>query len=239
MPRTTRVVREASAAGEPAGQESRSVVAAAVGGNQRCGRSGGHARQHRELRLLPGDGRRGWRCPGRPRGREPVWRDWGQRPAGAGRCRRRAHGRRYRRRWGVAAAVTAAVAEGDPAHGRGVQQVRRVRHPHRAIRDRALHGQGRRRRARERAGNGMARQLRRGGAEQQAAAAGVAAVRVRARQPAHQCRWHGAFTVEPNVRGSRLVAHHRFAVRIRLWVTFQPTGGQRGRLGFYGLLVIN
>ncbi len=45
--------------------------------------------------------------------------------------------------------------------------------------------------------------------------------------------------VRPGARGSQLVDHHRYTVRIRLWVTFQPTGGPRNKHGFYGLLVIH
>ena len=45
------------------------------------------------------------------------------------------------------------------------------------------------------------------------------------------------FKVKPNQRGRRLVAHHRYKVRIRLWVTYQPTGGTQRKTGFYGLRI--
>jgi 6-phosphogluconolactonase (cycloisomerase 2 family) len=45
------------------------------------------------------------------------------------------------------------------------------------------------------------------------------------------------FKVKPNKRGRRLVAHHRYKVRIRLWVTYQPTGGSQRKIGFYGLRI--
>jgi hypothetical protein len=45
------------------------------------------------------------------------------------------------------------------------------------------------------------------------------------------------FKVKPNKQGRRLVAHHRYKVRIRLWVTYQPTGGTQRKIGFYGLRI--
>ncbi len=42
-------------------------------------------------------------------------------------------------------------------------------------------------------------------------------------------------TVRPNARGRRLMAHHRFPVRIRLWVTFAASGHGQGKKGFYGV----
>ncbi|MGO9901842.1 MAG: hypothetical protein ACLP0J_19660, partial [Solirubrobacteraceae bacterium] len=45
-------------------------------------------------------------------------------------------------------------------------------------------------------------------------------------------------TVKPNPRGLRLVAHHQGGtLRIRLWVTYQPTGGTPHTIGYYGLFV--
>jgi hypothetical protein len=45
-------------------------------------------------------------------------------------------------------------------------------------------------------------------------------------------------TVAPNQRGKRLLVHHHGgALRIRLWVTYQPTGGNPRSIGFYGRLV--
>jgi uncharacterized protein YggU (UPF0235/DUF167 family) len=45
-------------------------------------------------------------------------------------------------------------------------------------------------------------------------------------------------TVTPNARGRLLVADNEGgALRIRLWVTYQPTGGHPRSHGFYGLLV--
>jgi hypothetical protein len=45
------------------------------------------------------------------------------------------------------------------------------------------------------------------------------------------------FKVKPNKRGRRLVAHHRYKVTIRLWVTYEPTGGVQRKVGFYGLRI--
>jgi hypothetical protein len=39
----------------------------------------------------------------------------------------------------------------------------------------------------------------------------------------------------PNRRGRRLVAHHIYAVTLRLWVTYTPTGGTPLSIGLYGL----
>jgi hypothetical protein len=45
-------------------------------------------------------------------------------------------------------------------------------------------------------------------------------------------------TVTPNTRGQRLIAHHQGGpLMIRLWVTYQPTGGHPHSEDFYGLLV--
>ena len=41
--------------------------------------------------------------------------------------------------------------------------------------------------------------------------------------------------VTPNPRGRRLVAHPRYRVALRLWVSYTPTGGRPRSLGFYGL----
>ena len=41
--------------------------------------------------------------------------------------------------------------------------------------------------------------------------------------------------VKPNGRGRRLVAHHRYRVTLRLWVSYTPTGGRARSKGFYGL----
>jgi hypothetical protein len=46
-------------------------------------------------------------------------------------------------------------------------------------------------------------------------------------------------TVKPNDRGHHLVTHHQGgALRIRLWVTYQPTSGRPHTVGYYGLLII-
>jgi len=44
-----------------------------------------------------------------------------------------------------------------------------------------------------------------------------------------------AVSVYPNKRGRRLIAHHRFAVVIRLWVSYTPVNGNERRVGVYGL----
>lgn len=44
-------------------------------------------------------------------------------------------------------------------------------------------------------------------------------------------------TVWPNAEGRRLVAHHRYPVVIRLWITYTPTGGRPRSVGFYGLRI--
>ena len=41
--------------------------------------------------------------------------------------------------------------------------------------------------------------------------------------------------VSPNSRGNRLVAHHRYPVVLRLWITYTPEGGHSHTTGFYGL----
>jgi Bacterial Ig-like domain (group 3)/Glycine rich protein len=42
-------------------------------------------------------------------------------------------------------------------------------------------------------------------------------------------------SVAPNGRGRRLIAHHRYRVVIRLWVSYTPTGGIQRNLGRYGI----
>jgi hypothetical protein len=41
--------------------------------------------------------------------------------------------------------------------------------------------------------------------------------------------------VLPNARGRLLVRHHTYAVTLRLWVSYTPTGGTYRSIGFYGL----
>jgi hypothetical protein len=41
--------------------------------------------------------------------------------------------------------------------------------------------------------------------------------------------------VTPNARGRLLVAHHRYRVTLRLWVSYTPVGGHPGKIGYYGL----
>jgi hypothetical protein len=41
--------------------------------------------------------------------------------------------------------------------------------------------------------------------------------------------------VQPNARARRLLAHHRYPVVIRLWVSYAPTRGRQRDLGVYGL----
>jgi hypothetical protein len=41
--------------------------------------------------------------------------------------------------------------------------------------------------------------------------------------------------VKPNSRGRRLVAHHRYRVTLRLWISFTPTHGRQRDIGYYGL----
>jgi hypothetical protein len=43
------------------------------------------------------------------------------------------------------------------------------------------------------------------------------------------------FTVSPNARGLRLIAHHTYQVTLRLWVTYQPPDGHQRQVGFYDL----
>ena len=38
-----------------------------------------------------------------------------------------------------------------------------------------------------------------------------------------------------NAQGKRLVHHHRYAVTLRLWLTYTPTRGTQSSVGFYGL----
>jgi len=40
-----------------------------------------------------------------------------------------------------------------------------------------------------------------------------------------------------NAKGRRLIAHHRYAVLFRLWVTYTPTGGSQREVGVYGLRI--
>jgi hypothetical protein len=42
-------------------------------------------------------------------------------------------------------------------------------------------------------------------------------------------------TIDPNKSGSRLIAHHRYAVVIRLWLSYTPTDGTQRNSGIYGL----
>lgn len=42
-------------------------------------------------------------------------------------------------------------------------------------------------------------------------------------------------TVTPNRRGKKLIAHHRYPVVIRLWVSHTPANGTQRNLGLYGL----
>jgi hypothetical protein len=41
--------------------------------------------------------------------------------------------------------------------------------------------------------------------------------------------------VTPNALGRRLIAHHRYRVTLRLWVSFIPTHGRQRDIGYYGL----
>ena len=41
--------------------------------------------------------------------------------------------------------------------------------------------------------------------------------------------------VNPNKQGQKLIAHHRYAVTIRLWVTYTPTNGTQRKIGLRGL----
>jgi Bacterial Ig-like domain (group 3) len=41
--------------------------------------------------------------------------------------------------------------------------------------------------------------------------------------------------VKPNKRGLKLIAHHRYRVTIRLWISYTPTGGLQRNAGAYGL----
>ena len=41
--------------------------------------------------------------------------------------------------------------------------------------------------------------------------------------------------VNPNKQGRKLIAHHRYAVTIRLWVTYTPTNGTQRKIGLRGL----
>jgi hypothetical protein len=44
-------------------------------------------------------------------------------------------------------------------------------------------------------------------------------------------------TVKPNKRGRKLIAHHRYAVVIRLWVSYTPANGTQRNIGLYGLRI--
>ena len=46
-----------------------------------------------------------------------------------------------------------------------------------------------------------------------------------------------AVTVLPNGQGRKLIAHHRYAVVIRLWVSYTPTGGTQRNIGLYGVRI--
>jgi hypothetical protein len=41
--------------------------------------------------------------------------------------------------------------------------------------------------------------------------------------------------VSPNALGRRLVAHHRYPVTLRLWISFTPVHGRQHNIGYYGL----
>jgi hypothetical protein len=41
--------------------------------------------------------------------------------------------------------------------------------------------------------------------------------------------------VKPNALGRRLVAHHRYRVTLRLWISYTPTHGHQRDIGYYGL----
>ena len=43
--------------------------------------------------------------------------------------------------------------------------------------------------------------------------------------------------VMPNQRGQRLVEHYRYKVRIRLWVSYTPSGGHQHDIGIYGVRI--
>jgi hypothetical protein len=44
-----------------------------------------------------------------------------------------------------------------------------------------------------------------------------------------------AVTVTPDQRGKKLIAHHGYAVVIRLWVSYTPANGTQRNIGLYGL----
>jgi hypothetical protein len=44
-------------------------------------------------------------------------------------------------------------------------------------------------------------------------------------------------TVLPNTRGRTLVAHHRYPILIRLWVSYTPTNGTQRNIGLYGVRI--
>jgi hypothetical protein len=41
--------------------------------------------------------------------------------------------------------------------------------------------------------------------------------------------------VKPNRRGRQLVAHHRYRITLRLWISYTPTHGRQRDIGYYGL----
>jgi hypothetical protein len=41
--------------------------------------------------------------------------------------------------------------------------------------------------------------------------------------------------VTPNAQGRRLVAHHRYHVTLRVWISFTPNGGRHRNIGIYGI----
>jgi hypothetical protein len=41
--------------------------------------------------------------------------------------------------------------------------------------------------------------------------------------------------VKPNAMGRRLVAHHRYRVTLRLWISYTPRHGRQRDIGYYGL----
>jgi hypothetical protein len=48
-------------------------------------------------------------------------------------------------------------------------------------------------------------------------------------------RERSSLHVSPNKRGRKLMAHHRYQVVIRLWVSYAPTNGTQRDIGLDGL----
>jgi len=44
-----------------------------------------------------------------------------------------------------------------------------------------------------------------------------------------------SITVRPNARGRLLIAHHRYRVTLRLWISYTPVQGRQRDIGYYGL----